>query len=153
MADASFRRASLQVFASGAETRGVLLYDQDCGFCQRWVEWSRRRNPRGVEFKPCQPESHLRQRARISDRDCLDAAHYVELRDGSVVNVRRGAGAINELLRRMAPGWRVLSLAYEVPGLRAAQDVGYAWVARNRHRFGPHSCAVDSTAARPGKRP
>ena len=49
-----------------------LLYDADCGFCQRWCDWARRRGAeRVIAFVPCQSAVELRQQALL----CRVALH------------------------------------------------------------------------------
>ena len=124
-----------------------LLYDGDCGFCQRWIEWARRRGAEQVvHFEPCASATELRNQSGITDDDCANAAFLVEVRDGRVVNTRRAAAAINALLRRL-PGrrnavYRILGGVYLVPGIRHLEELGYRVVARHRYRLGSGSCKV-----------
>ena len=46
-----------------------------------------------------------------------------------------GAAAINRVLVELAGPWARLGAAYRLPPVRWAENLGYAWVARNRHRF------------------
>lgn len=40
---------------------GHLLYDSDCGFCQRWCDWAKRRGAeQTISFEPCQTATALR---------------------------------------------------------------------------------------------
>jgi predicted DCC family thiol-disulfide oxidoreductase YuxK len=133
---------------SQANVSSILLYDADCGFCQRWCQWAIRHGAEpAVRFEPCQPSVDLRQRAGISETDCGHAAFLVEVADdGRVIRTRRAAGAINGVMAKL-PGvrnllFRVASVFYQVPGLRQLEELGYRWVARNRHRFGSSSCRI-----------
>lgn len=126
-----------------------LLYDADCGFCQRWCEWAKRRGAEPViRFEPCHPAVDLRRLAGISELDCGHSAFLVEVAgDGRVIRTRRAAGAINGVMAQL-PGvrnlfYRAASILYVVPGLRQIEDAGYRWVARNRHRLGGKSCRID----------
>jgi predicted DCC family thiol-disulfide oxidoreductase YuxK len=129
----------------------VLLFDADCGFCQRWCDWARRRGAeRAIRFEPCQPAVELRQRAGISEVDCGHAAFLVECGpSGDVLRTHRAAGAINGVLARL-PGarnliWRWLSALYRVPGLNLLEEWGYRVIARNRHRLAGGSCRIDQS--------
>lgn len=131
----------------------VLLYDADCGFCQRWCHWAIRHGAdSAVRFEPCQPSIDLRQRAGISELDCGHTAFLVEVADdGRVIRTRRAASAINGVMAEL-PGfrnwcYRAISILYMVPGLRQIEDAGYRWIARNRHRFSGQSCNIDHDKA------
>lgn len=135
-------------------TRRVLLYDADCGFCQTWVAWAQAREPEGVEFQACQFAEDLTPRVAITMDRCVEAAYLVTLdAAGQPIALHRGAGAINAAMGRFQKGpgfwWRGLAGAYQLDGVREAQDIGYAWVARNRHRLGDQSCPVPDHA--PGR--
>lgn len=126
----------------------VLLYDGGCGFCKRWCDWSQRRTGSAVAYQPCQEAVEVRGRAGIPDAACLHAAFFL-VSDGlgRVVRVERGAGAINAVLERF-PGrsrapWRLAAMAYHLEGMRQVEDLGYSWVARNRHRLGDDACAIE----------
>jgi predicted DCC family thiol-disulfide oxidoreductase YuxK len=123
----------------------VLLFDGDCGFCQQWCDWARRRGAEpSVSFRPCVEERRLREQASISDADCGHAAYLVEVRGDTVVNTHRAAAALSVVLRQL-PGprnvlWRIVGRLYRVPGLKQIEDWAYGVVARNRHRLGTTSC-------------
>jgi predicted DCC family thiol-disulfide oxidoreductase YuxK len=127
----------------------VLLYDADCGFCQRWCQWAIRRGAEPmVQFEPCQSSIDLRLRAGISESECGHSAFLVEVGDdGRVVRTRRAASAINGVMAKLPGGrnliYRTLSILYKVPGLKQVEDFGYRWIANNRHRFGSQACRID----------
>jgi len=85
-------------------------------------------------------------------QDCLEAAYVIEAYHApdrsEAFRIFRGAAAINYALGHL-PGGRnmlfwLLAPLYRLPGVSHLQDLGYAWVARNRHRLrvGPQVCAV-----------
>ncbi len=117
----------------------VFLYDADCGFCAASVRWLLRRGSR-LDFRPCRQRPPEMDLAGLTAEDCRRAACLVESPEDAPLRVHRGAAAINLALRRLQGlrnvGWRLLSLLYLLPGLRRAEDAGYAWVARNRRRLG-----------------
>jgi predicted DCC family thiol-disulfide oxidoreductase YuxK len=126
--------------------RRWLLYDGECGFCQHWVQWARRRGAEAsVTFQPCQRATELRRQAGISDSDCEKSAFFLELAAGRVIRTDRAAGAINRVLAHL-PGsrnalWRWLSVLYRVPGIQQFEELGYRLMARWRGRFGRRACA------------
>ena len=130
-----------------ANARLWLLYDADCGFCLRWVNWARRKGAdRTVQFVSCQSAIDLRQQADIEEIDCGHAAYLLEGENDRVISKRRAAAAINGVLARLPGGrnafWRALATLYQVPGISQLEEVGYRIIARNRHRLGKTSCDV-----------
>jgi predicted DCC family thiol-disulfide oxidoreductase YuxK len=119
--------------------RPVLLFDGDCGFCRRWVEWAVTRGA-DVRFTPCRSSRGRAARAitargfsarGITERDCRRTAWLI---DGD--DVRHGAAAINGVLAAMPTRrHRALARFGGWPGIRGVEEVGYRLVARNRHRF------------------
>ena len=129
--------------------RPVFLYDADCGVCTRTVNWLKDRGAGiAIEFAPYQARAELMERVSLTQQDCIDAAWVIEPRDGKV-RLYRGAAAINYGLRnttqRSSIGWRILGHLYPMPVIRQAEDLGYAWFAKNRHRFSRDGdvCAVE----------
>src|SRR5262245_22034261 len=92
--------------AAASQPQRWLLYDADCGFCQRWCNWARSRGAEpAVAFIPCQSAIELRAQAGIPAEDCGHAAILIEQVGGQVTSVRRAAAAINGVLRTL-PGRR-----------------------------------------------
>lgn len=126
-------------------TTRILLYDADCGFCQRWCDWAKNRGAEAVvSFRSCLEEEPLRSQTGISETDCAHAAYLLELDADRVIASHRAAAAINNVLVRL-PGsrnifWRFLGRLYSVPGLKQLEDWAYKIIARNRHRLGKTSC-------------
>jgi predicted DCC family thiol-disulfide oxidoreductase YuxK len=135
----------------------VLLYDQDCGFCQKWMEWARAHPQHRVRYEPCQSQVVLRKAAGISESQCLDSSMLVVLREGEPQQVLMGAAAINGAMERFAGGsnigWRFLAAAYRLHGVQEAENLGYRWIANNRHRFGSGTCSVDEMRRQTGQAP
>jgi predicted DCC family thiol-disulfide oxidoreductase YuxK len=132
-----------------ADVRLWLLYDGDCGFCKRWVNWVKRRGAdRTVRFVPCQSAVELRQQAQIEEAECGRAAYLVEDDGKRVISKRRAAAAINGVLARLPGGrnafWRGLASLYHIPGINRLEEIGYRVIARNRHRLGNSSCDIES---------
>lgn len=120
----------------------MLIYDGDCGFCQRSLGWALRL---GItcEHRP----SHQVDLAAhgLSEQDVIEAAWYV---DGD--RRLRGHEAIAGALRtsRHAP----VRWLGAVVGSRVLRPVAvrvYAWVARNRHRLpgASDACALPTRDA------
>lgn len=116
----------------------VLVFDGDCAFCQRSVEWGRR-------HIATMPTTVAYQSANLvvlglTEHECATAVQYVA-RDHQVCAAH---DAVSAVLLGAGKGWWVLGALMHVPGVHWLCGVVYRWVARNRHRFtrGPASCAV-----------
>lgn len=131
----------------------LFIYDGDCGICTATVEWLRRQSAGDVlRFAPSFEQPPEMLAAGLTLQDAMAAAYVIDTtqnRNGAtVLTTFRGAAAINFALGRL-PGrrnwlFRRLARLYQLPGVRQVQDLGYAWVAGNRHRLkvGPQVCAV-----------
>jgi predicted DCC family thiol-disulfide oxidoreductase YuxK len=119
----------------------VLIYDGDCGFCQRSLGWARRLGA----TSPAQTaaETDLAAYGLTAD-DTLEAAWFVG--DGLAY---RGHEAIAMLLR--SSRWAPVRWAGAAVGSRALRPVAsrvYAWVATHRHLMpGDQVCRVDAPDA------
>lgn len=132
-----------------AISRPIFLYDADCGVCTRTVNWLKARGAGiSIKFLPYQMHAELLERVHLSEQECLDAAWVIEPM-GKKVRLYRGAAAINFGLRHTTAissiFWRFLGRLYTIPGIRHAEDLGYVWFAKNRHRFSREGevCSVE----------
>jgi len=104
----------------------LLLWDGDCGFCRRSVQWAERRDT-GHSFQavPYQqaPSPPMTPELRAA---CSRAVHVVTA-EGTVL--RAGRACLWVLERT---GHRLLSRALSLPPLVWAVELGYWLVARNR---------------------
>lgn len=108
-----------------------LLYDGECPFCRREVEWLKRRDRHGrlVVEDISSPDFHA-ETYGLSQADVMAVMHGV-LPDGRVV---RRVEAIQEAYRAVGLGWLVAPLSWPVFGWLA--DKAYGLFARNRVRLG-----------------
>jgi predicted DCC family thiol-disulfide oxidoreductase YuxK len=112
-----------------AERRGIVLYDQDCGFC-RWsldkiLAWDRSRH---LEAVPIQSDEGERLLAPLERAARLDSWHFVD-KDGALFS----AGAAAAPMVRVLPGGRPLAAAFAAsPGLT---ERAYRYVAARRDRW------------------
>jgi len=119
-------------------TRPTLIYDGECGFCQRSVallrRWDRERR---IALVPFQDEARVA--AFHVPLPALAAAMHLVLPppDGRVF---AGADAVPQLLR-LLPGKRWLAWLFHVPGVQPVARRLYAWIARRRR------CLVRGSAA------
>jgi predicted DCC family thiol-disulfide oxidoreductase YuxK len=107
--------------------RPTLIYDGECGFCQRAVDLVRRRDrERRLALIPFQDQARVA--AFGIPLPALAAAMHLLLPDGRVF---AGADAAPEILR-LLPRWRWLAWLFRVPGVLPAARRVYGWIARRR---------------------
>ncbi|MFJ2369262.1 thiol-disulfide oxidoreductase DCC family protein [Microbacterium sp. NPDC087665] len=124
----------------------LLVFDGDCAFCTTWV----RRLERVLDrFPNAQPWQWLD--LDELDLSAHDATHYVWLLAGD--HRFRGHAAFAALLQ-MQPqyGTRVIGRMLVTPPFSWAAALGYALIARFRHRLpgGTAACAMPSGTAPTG---
>jgi predicted DCC family thiol-disulfide oxidoreductase YuxK len=107
--------------------RPTLIYDGECGFCRRTVDWVRRRDrEHRLVLLPFQDEDRV---ARLGiPLPALAAAMHLVRPDGRVFV---GADAAPEILR-LLPGGRVPAWLFRVPGVLPVARRVYGWIARQR---------------------
>ena len=106
---------------------GTVVYDADCGFCTASADWLGRHGRATT-----QPWQTLDLAAAgLTERDVRDAAWFLP----PIGRPVRGARAVAAALRECRPPWRLLGHVIDLPPVRPLAAVGYAVVARNRHRL------------------
>lgn len=133
-------------------TSPVLLYDGECGFCDRTVKFAMRHDREGtLRFAPLQGPFAAEVRARHPELAGVDSLVWVEPASDRASAERvwiRSAGALR-LGRHLGGLWRVLALIATVipPALR---DWAYDAFARRRYRwFGTsEACALPTAEER-----
>ncbi|WP_248960954.1 thiol-disulfide oxidoreductase DCC family protein [Sphaerisporangium perillae] len=117
----------------------MLVYDGDCGFCRRCVEFGRR---------------HLPLMPRVSAWQELDLADHGLTLDEVTRSVQllgphglraSGARAVAVLLAlQPRPWWRAAGLVMMAPPVSWAAEAVYRLIARYRHRLpgGTGACAI-----------
>ena len=114
----------------------ILVYDGDCGLCERSADFARRRAP-GVTVR-----DH-----RSHGLTSIEAVIYV--RDGKEV---AGAPAVARLLGDFeSRGWRMVGAALALPIVRTFAAGVYWLIARNRRRLsrllGLRACGLPGASA------
>ena len=115
----------------------LLLYDGECGLCNRIVQFVLQRDPRGVfHFASLQSSAAATTMARFGARpDDLDTfVVVVGYRTGHPALLVRGRAAVFVLAALGGP-WKAAALLRLLP--RTLLDRGYDLIARNRRRFFP----------------
>lgn len=117
---------------------GTLLFDDDCGFCWRAIEWMQ---ARGVFYRThVTPWQWVPTERLPVDPDRL--GHEVVLvRDAEVFG---GAQALAVCMTTGSSRWPWLGRFLLLPVVRQVAAAGYRLVARNRHRMpgGTTTCRV-----------
>jgi predicted DCC family thiol-disulfide oxidoreductase YuxK len=106
------------------------LYDGECGFCQKWVDWLDGKTRGRIEFVPSQSIEDL-ARLGLTDGDVRTASYWVDDDGGA----HRGNHSIANALQQGDGVWRILGVVLELPLVRAAAAAAYRVIARNRHRL------------------
>ena len=119
-----------------SDGRPILVYDGDCSFCTRWVEWARLRLPAEVEIESSTSTDLVA--LGLTSSDAAAAAWWIDP-DG---RRRRGHAAIGRTLEAFGGGWRVVGVMLATPPLSWIAAGVYAVVARFRSRLpgGSPSC-------------
>ena len=110
-----------------------VIYDGQCGFCQRCVRFARALDTGGVvRFHDANARQQVLDRfPELQDADFENAMFVVTANR----DVSRGYFAVRRIARAVVLMWVFLPLLY-FPGTRWIGPRVYAWVARNRSRFG-----------------
>jgi predicted DCC family thiol-disulfide oxidoreductase YuxK len=106
----------------------AIYYDDECQFCRGMLQrFGRTLARRRFTFVPLQAPGAGRLLG-VSDEHLLDEMR-VRLDDGVVVG---GASAVMAIARRIWWAWPLWALSC-LPGAMPLLNVGYRWIARNRH--------------------
>jgi predicted DCC family thiol-disulfide oxidoreductase YuxK len=122
----------------------VLLYDGDCGFCARSVQFVLARETparrSALRFAPLQGAFGQGIRAAHRSLDDVDSVvWYDPARDAALVRSEAGLA----VLRHLGGWWRLIALLGAlVP--RSIRDAVYSAIARNRHRLTGEACLMPS---------
>jgi predicted DCC family thiol-disulfide oxidoreductase YuxK len=108
----------------------LLIYEGDCGFCNRCIRLAARRLPTAAQFRPWQ-RVHLDGLGIARSR-----ARYEVLWVDPSGRVFGGAQAIAKLLLDCGGAWAALGAALRVPPFRWIAHGLYRLVANNRWRWG-----------------
>ena len=120
----------------------IVIYDGECRFCQWSVRRIRKLDRAGLfEYLPRQAPEVDERFPQLAESDFDTGLRFI--RDGGEVRV--GADALYEIYRRL-PVYRFFAWVYRLPILRQLFRAGYAFVARNRYRFGRVECDTGSCA-------
>ena len=105
------------------KARHLVLWDGDCGFCRRSVEWLASQDKRGaLEFRPYQSVAL----APSLKEACSHAVHVIKA-DGTVIKAGRAIMFCGTFTR--FSGWARIALW---PVFLPFIEIGYKFIAKNR---------------------
>jgi predicted DCC family thiol-disulfide oxidoreductase YuxK len=116
-----------------ADWQFKLLYDGQCPFCRREMQWLQHRNRQGrLAFEDISAPGFSAAHYGLMQTEVMGVMHGV-FPDGRVV---RKVAAFREAYRLVGLGWLLAPTAW--PGLRWLSDRGYEWFARHRVTIGKY---------------
>jgi predicted DCC family thiol-disulfide oxidoreductase YuxK len=134
----------VEKMSPSASGSSILLYDGDCGFCQRAVRWMLRHDAQSrLLFASLQSPLATELFARHAlDPQQVDSAVLVTNFNEPAERVSRRSDAILGCLTILGGAWAFFA-AVTRPIPRPLRDSGYDWFARHRHRIfaSGESCA------------
>lgn len=126
----------------------LLFYDGECGLCDRAVQFVLKRDDkRDFVFAPLQGETAARELAGMSELvESLDTLILIEFyRTDRRRVLTYGKGAL-KIAWHLGGVWSVLGFLSFLPA--AMFNVGYRFVARNRHRLFTQACMIPDPSHR-----
>jgi predicted DCC family thiol-disulfide oxidoreductase YuxK len=124
----------------------LVLYDGECGLCDRTVQFLLRHDKKGVlTYAPLQGET---AKPFVGDHPAIDTMMLVEKLDDGSTRVSSRSRGVFRTLGKLGGFWRVLSWLRIFPAFLT--DLGYRFVAHNRIKwFGRvDACRVPSPEVR-----
>jgi len=125
----------------------VLLYDDDCGFCSRQIQFILRHEKHHTLLFSGLGSPYARHLLRHhAEFNEVDSVLWVDLVDSATPRrVLAKSAAALRLCTYLGGGWQWLRIAWIVP--RPVRDAAYDIIARNRHRLvGDSVCALPTPA-------
>ena len=119
--------------------RPTLVYDADCAFCTRSVEFVKRWVDRRGRYDVRGWQEIDLAAVGLTEQQCDEAAQFITA-DGSI---RSGHRAIATAATHGAPAWRPFGHLLMAPGVSWVAAHAYRWVAAHRHQLpgGTAACA------------
>ena len=116
-----------------------LIWDGDCAFCARCVQFIERRIETDAKIVAHQ-KADL-QALGLTTRQCTMALQWV----GRDMKIRSGSRAVAALLRSSSLGWATLGVAIDLPVVRLISSAIYKVIAKNRQYLpiGTDACSAD----------
>jgi len=109
----------------------LVVYDGSCAYCRKQIgKMQSRDDDKVFDYAPRQREGLDEQFPQLKDGD-FDTGMRLIHADGSV---SVGADAVYQIAKRLR-GWKRLAWLYRIPLLGSLFRMGYAWIAKNRHKL------------------
>ena len=115
------------------DTKNVLIFDGDCGFCTASARWIEARGPR-VEAWQTLDLAEL----RLTVADVDEAAWWID----ETGKKHRGHLAIGHALRAAGGGWGFVGAVLVRAPVSWLAKPAYTWVARNRDKLPGDTCEL-----------
>lgn len=116
--------------------KGWVLYDGECGFCSRWLQfWQPTLARHGFGIAALQ-EPWVTQQLQLPPEELLYDIRLLT-REGESVS---GANVYLQVTRRIWWAWPFYAV-FSLPGFNGLIHVGYRWFARNRYCVS-HACRL-----------
>ncbi len=107
---------------------GVVLYDGQCGFCSRWVQyWSSTLKRAGFEVASLD-EPWVAKKLSVPHEELITDIRLLTA-DGQLIS---GADVYLDVTRRIWWAWPFYAI-FSLPGFNSLIHIGYRWFARNRY--------------------
>ena len=113
---------------TSAPTSGTVLYDGDCGFCTVSANWLAAHGSASIQ--PWQATDL--EPLGLTEEQVSSKVYWLDA-DGRPA--ASGAGAVAASLRTCRGAWPLVGRFLTARPVRPVADLGYAVVARNRHRL------------------
>ncbi len=110
-------------------TKPLLIYDGDCGFCRAWIGRWREITGDSINYAPYQEVAH--NYPQITTSQFQSSVQLIE----SDQQISTGAEAVFKTLAYNPKRRWLLKLYKNIPGFAFISELGYKIIARNRHAF------------------
>lgn len=111
-------------------SNSTLLYDETCGFCTSIVQWIQRQQRGGnIDVMPCQ-FAQLTGKFEVTEVDCATSIQLFQPEGDKLTKGQAVASVLGVLWNSSWP-----TRVARVPGIRQVLDLGYTFIAANRHRL------------------
>jgi lipase maturation factor 1 len=113
----------------------TLIYDGECGFCGKWIDWLRKEDVlQRIELLSYQSEECRSRYPKIDAMSCIEGGKLITLKG----DVYSGAEAVPIIFKEI-PRWRWVAYLTRIPGVMFIARLVYRRIARNRISL---SCAL-----------
>lgn len=117
--------------ARSVSDKPILIYDADCGFCQKSINIYQRLDI--LKRTKCIPlqNKEILDRYQISFEKAATSIHFCTKKG----TIYRGARAVNASLDRLVGSIPIFSFIYHIPVIKWIQNKVYDYIADNRYRL------------------